>query len=1194
MADPQDDQKPTPEEDQGVPTYGAGNPPPVSPSFPDPNQPEPGLEHPTGHLDSMWGGAAQAVMEAKDFVFGSTPDNQKSETRRAIEEGTERLAQENPVNGLVEGLSQFVTGMVGLRWLQAGAGAGAAVKGAVEVGKAAIVGATAFDPQDERLSNLIESSPGLSNPVTRYLAADPKDSEAEGRFKSALESIGMDLALVGIFAGAMKIAKARKSGDPKAFAAAVDEMEAARAAAREVVEAPPGPVPRDGEVVAQPEMPQGSPQAAVEAVQPSAAPEMPEASPGAPEASAAAPSENFPFRQGLTAEDMEVTIQGEGPRGPAIKLPLVSDQELSDIVKAYRADAEALYIHGGWNAAIWAGHKFGGGNIPWQKLMGPGGSDPSVALDALLQRTAQYLEGPLSEMKGGSILTDEQVQRMVAMRARTWGENPQATLGLLQQAGEAARSMAANMEAAYLLAQRSMQDVQTMSMRINAGLLDEWGGDRAAAHEALSQAYGVAAALFGHAQSMRSAAGRTQRRMRLDFKIGEEAINRARGLDPEQMARIFAETEGDPRRMAKLMNPGIWGRSMDALQYLYVNNLLWGWKTHAVNLATNLYMVGARPMERYIGSFAVGGTAGQRIRAENARQFAYLGSFLGDSWRMGVKSWQMGDSVMAPHLTEQFQSSGNAGKNIARAQYRSMDSLANLAYNAALTGAKGLGAPTRAMGVVDEMVKQTVYRSMVASKAHVQGIEQGLSGQALNDFVYRKVDEAFDIQGRAVNLEALQEARTATFQQDLLPGTLGKSVSNFTANHPTMRFVLPFVRTPTNVLRMGVKMTPGLNMLQREYREMLQGAHGSAAQAQAAGQMAMGGLFLGLASYMAASGLITGGGPSDPTARKNLMATGWRPYAVVTVNEDGSRTYAEYGRVDPVSMPFGIVADIVDVMNATGATEGDEFDKAGAAMKGLLLSMAKQLGNKTYLMSINQAVDAFMQPDQKMEGYLGRLAGNLLPAASGLRMLNPDPNLRDARDFVDQIMNTVPGLSDKLPARYDVFGEPITVHKGLFTTSDTDLAEAEMRRMVEEGRVSGLGPPSSSLDGVDLRDIKLVTGENAYEAYQKWTAQPAGRGMTLKGAITRQIKSAAYQKAADGDTGTRGTKQWMLLGTVSRYRAAARKRVVADPNVRTAILKKPLKAAAAFAQPSQNTPQQQLRNVGEAFGVDLNSLLGGQ
>ena len=97
--------------------------------------------------------------------------------------------------GLVRGVSQFVTGFL------------PAVKGVKalgvtsKVGQAALGGAAtdafAFDPHEDRLSNLIQENESLANPVTEFLAAEPGDSDAEGRFKNALEGLGLGLALDG-------------------------------------------------------------------------------------------------------------------------------------------------------------------------------------------------------------------------------------------------------------------------------------------------------------------------------------------------------------------------------------------------------------------------------------------------------------------------------------------------------------------------------------------------------------------------------------------------------------------------------------------------------------------------------------------------------------------------------------------------------------------------------------------------------------------------------------------------------------------------------------------------------------------------------------------------------------------------------------------------------------------------------------
>lgn len=66
-----------------------------------------------------------------------------------------------------------------------------------------------FDPHEERLSNLVQEFEGLRNPITEYLAADPNDTEAEGRMKSVLEG----LALGGIVDTAMSASRILKGKD---------------------------------------------------------------------------------------------------------------------------------------------------------------------------------------------------------------------------------------------------------------------------------------------------------------------------------------------------------------------------------------------------------------------------------------------------------------------------------------------------------------------------------------------------------------------------------------------------------------------------------------------------------------------------------------------------------------------------------------------------------------------------------------------------------------------------------------------------------------------------------------------------------------------------------------------------------------------------------------------------------------------
>lgn len=107
--------------------------------------------------------------------------------------------------GLVKNVAQFLTGLALTKKTMGGMGLPTSASGAAGYGLAAAQGAAAnfaaFDPHQQRLSNLIEKFPALSNPVTQYLQSQPDDSNAEGRFKNALEGLGLGTLTDGLFKG---------------------------------------------------------------------------------------------------------------------------------------------------------------------------------------------------------------------------------------------------------------------------------------------------------------------------------------------------------------------------------------------------------------------------------------------------------------------------------------------------------------------------------------------------------------------------------------------------------------------------------------------------------------------------------------------------------------------------------------------------------------------------------------------------------------------------------------------------------------------------------------------------------------------------------------------------------------------------------------------------------------------------------
>jgi len=1194
----------------------------VEPDYSQPPAEEPGLGDPSS-TDAIAGGALKGVFETKDFLFGDTPPEDRSEFRANVEDTVELRKQQSMVDGFSSGIAQFAIGMIGLSkaryltkavpWVASGLGVMEGTRkgvAALQTAKAATAGAIAFDPHEERLSNIIQDTP-LANPINDWLAADPDDGDAEGRIKSALESIGLDVAILGTFMFATKAWKAMRSGraDEAERLTTDFQQEVQRAQQSEA------PTPATETIAAEPEAPAAQPATETHTDAPaSAAVEERAAAPSGP----TAPAESL---EGNSAKAEEAGAQpAKEPTEPAIAVtpteaaqavgedlpsqsakPRVklSLEDTSAVLDGMSKDADAIAKHGGWYEAIQAGHTFGKGEgIPWVKL------NQDADVDDFMARVVDAAEERLDDLKGGKVLSDKRVQKLVDQRVALFNEDPALVLGAIQQAGKNATHAVAEMEAGYLVANRMFQDTYALASRIRMGDFVEFGS-RDAAIDALKHRLSLAASVYGSARSITAASGRGVRRMRRDFKLDPKAVAQLQQLDGDQLTELLVNTQGNPRSLAKMANPTLWTKAVDFGQFLLINNLVSGPKTQLINATTNAYMVGARPMERILGSVlpAIGGDPRSRaILMESTRQYLYTGTALREGFALVRKAFLLNDSVLAPHRSEIWKGAQSGATNAVPSRFMPLNSIGNWLHNGLVVATGMVGLPTRTLGSVDELVKQTVYRSKVMARAHMEavaeGAQGGLSGDALKSFVRTfvrdKMDAAFDQAGRAVDPEALREANIATFQQDLLPGTLGKTVSTAVANHPALRLVLPFVKTPTNVLRYGFKLTPGLNLLQREYRDMWAGRLGREAQVQAYGQMTLGMLYLGSAAYLVSGGHITGGGPSDYKAAAELRSTGWCPYCVVIERDDGSKTYVPFNRFDPVAMPFALVADMQDAIAALGAETDDEVEShLGSAMGALAIALATQLREKTYLVGLEAAMDAFLDPERSMGTYAGRTASNFVPYSAALRQLNTDPYLREASDVWEKVKATIPGLSETVPARYDAWGEPVYIRKGLWSNAEDQLVDLEVQRLALEGgsTITRVNPVNS---GVDLRDVVMEDGKNAYEVYQQLSGKPHPRAIPLKKQVAKVMASETYKRAPDGDVDVRGTKLWMLHSKVSRYRTAAMKRLKRDKAVQDAFLKETRRVRAEWQASRKASGEAKAKptrpNLGEAFGVDLGAL----
>jgi hypothetical protein len=901
------------------------------------------------------------------------------------------------------------------------------------------------------------------------------------------------------------------------------------------------------------------------------------------------------------AAQQGVDLKGQPVGG--LKLPTLEDFNADELLAKLKADEDAIDAAGSFEGAVAAGHKFAKSDqLPMQWL-----SEGSPERDLFLERSVKAVEERIQKQRGGkgtnddgwSVLTDAELLRTVNQFARAYNESPDAILAALQQAAKTAKSAPAYFEVGIMLTNKLKLEASKLGSRIQLGDYTEFGSREAALLE-FKRRTSLYQQTLGDTLAIRASGGRTVRRGQGALDRPDAALN---DLDSEVLLDLWMKSEHDPATLRKIMDPSVMGQFADYAKYVLVNNLVSGPKTQIINVLTNGLMMGVRPIEKMIGASgqrmvsrdaAVAASANRQFR-EARKMYGYYAASLTDAWSQASKAFLKNDSVLLPHRTEAFRQNVLSSGGVT---WKQMDSFPNLLWNAGMAAHVAIGLPTRGLGFVDELVKQTVYRAKLSSRAAVtatdEAMARGYKGSALKDYVRQQVDSAlkagFDEFGHGVDPEALREAQIATFQQELLTGTLGKSVQQAAANNFAVGLLLPFVKTPTNVIRYAWKLSPGLNLLQTEFRQSLKGQHGPEVQAEAIGQFTLGTLAVGMAAVGAIEGRITGGGPADPKMKAELMATGWQPYSYVRVSADGSKTYVPFGRLDPVGLPFGMVADIVDALSVA-QRGGGEFDWE-SAVSAPVLALSKQFREKSYLLSVSQFLDAMFDDDpkgEKIERFFGNMAANFVPYSAAMRQFNPDDSLHEARDVVDRFRATVPGYSKDVPLKYDAWGDPVTAHsRNWFSSSDTgELVDREVQRLLTEtGKsVTRVAP---RINGVDLRDIEMSSGKNAYEEYAK-LAGHLPKTKPLKEMVATVIQSKTYRKAPDGDSSTKGTKLYMLADLAADYRGKALDYLKRDPIVREALLKKQRDVIAAYrgggdAKPQASEPSGLLGLINGALG----------
>lgn len=594
--------------------------------------------------------------------------------------------------------------------------------------------------------------------------------------------------------------------------------------------------------------------------------------------------------------------------------------------------------------------------------------------------------------------------------------------------------------------------------------------------------------------------------------VSDALTNLGGGRSSSELARMVATLADDPKALNQFVRQGFATRFSKGLKELWINGLLSSPKTHAVNVLSNTLTAAWSVPERAMAA-GIDNAFGRGEIVPGEVMASLYGATKGarDGLTLAGRALKTGEG--SDLFTKVEQNIGSAisseaiGVNADSAIGHAIDYIGT-----------AVNAPGRLLMAEDEFFKSIGYRMELHSQAYRQAMTEGLTGADLA----ARIDELVRAPSDAIKLAATDFAHYQTFTAPL--GKMGRNVTTALNSVPGARYIVPFVRTPANILKYSFERTP-LAVLSANVRADI--SAGGARASMALAKVGTGTMVMLAAADMVANGELVGAGPMEPGLRKLREDQGVPQYSV----RIGDRWF-QFSRLDPLGFHLGMAADIAEIAALADQEDAENLITAGT------LAMINNTASKTWLSGAVDFVEVLSRADESpafAERFMQRFGSSFQPFSSLLRnaeqAMDPvvrdaagNPNLTPGMKFVDGLINRVraqtPGLSADLPPMRNVWGDEIRYDSGIHPLYDF-LSPVGGRKddpdpvdqIMLENRIP-LSMPGRSLQGV-----KLSAAE--YSRY----VELAGRGdasigiVGAKPLLDDMVEQPSFQQLSDGPDG---------------------------------------------------------------------------
>ncbi len=537
-----------------------------------------------------------------------------------------------------------------------------------------------------------------------------------------------------------------------------------------------------------------------------------------------------------------------------------------------------------------------------------------------------------------------------------------------------------------------------------------------------------------------------------DIKLIQDALKLSGGRETaETIAKRLVDLGDDNLAKMKFLRDISKVKTTDKVYEVWLNSILSNPLTHAVNTTSNTLNALLRVPTRFIQA----GFSKKVYTKEVPHQIVGAIEGLQDGVRRGL-------FVLKNGLTP--------------SQASKLDIQHLPAIKGKLGGAVRL--PTKFLSAADEFFKAIVGTSEMRSLAYRQARNEGLKGQS----ALKRMHEIIENPSKEL-YEAVDSAKLkATFQEPL--GRAGTAIMEARGKVPGLKYIIPFIKTPTNIAKEAARLSP------LGFANVARKALKKESVSEDAAKATIGSLIAIPVVLASLRGDITGAAPTNVNERDAFYRSGKQPYAIKVGDK-----WVSYRRLEPIATVIGMTADLTSVSNDEGIFN---------AAKQITTVMGRNLNDKTFLSGISNFLDA-LTDEEKRSTLFERTAEGLIPFSGARRFATQltDKTIRKPEGFIETVKANVPGLSQQVPPRLDVFGQEPTrslsqrISPVGVTQEKQDIVESELKRLK-----INLGFPSKSIAGQDLT-------RDEYDRY----VETAGK--TLKDVLEQLMNGSEWQTLND-------------------------------------------------------------------------------